>query len=115
MALNCKARDVNGVTILDLSGQVSLGAGSPALRQAVKQALDGGPANILLNLRDVDYIDSSGLGELVAAYTSAKNAGGQVKLLHPTEKVHAMLKTTKLDTIFDVHGDESGAVASFGE
>ena len=114
MSLKFKTRQVDGITILDLSGRITLGEGSVTLRDAVKDALAKGNTRILLNLADVDYIDSSGIGELVSAYTSVKNAGGELKLLHLTKKVHDLLQITKLYTVFDVSDSETSAVGSFG-
>ena len=113
MSMKFKTRQVDGVTILDLSGRITLGEGSVTLRDAVKDALAKGSKSILLNLKDVDYIDSSGLGELVSAYTSVKNQGGELKLLHLTSKVQDLLQITKLYTVFDVRDDEAHAVSSF--
>ena len=114
MSMKFKTRQVDGVTVLDLSGRITLGEGSVTLRDGVKDALGKGARKIVLNLADVDYIDSSGLGELVSAYTSVKNAGGELKLLHLTKKVHDLLQITKLYTIFDVRDDEAHAISSFG-
>ena len=113
MSLKVKTRSVDGVSILDLSGRVTLGEGSVVLRDAVKEALGKGDKRLLLNLGNVDYIDSSGIGELVSAYTSATNAGGEVKLLNLTKKVHDLLQITKLYTVFDVQDDEAAAISSF--
>jgi anti-sigma B factor antagonist len=113
MSMKFKTRQVDGVTILDLSGRITLGEGSVTLRDAVKDVLSKGSKHILLNLKDVDYIDSSGLGELVSAYTSVKNQGGELKLLHLTDKVQDLLQITKLYTVFDVHDDEAHAISSF--
>jgi anti-sigma B factor antagonist len=113
MSLKFTTRQVDGVTILDLSGRITLGEGSVTLRDAVKDAAAKGSKHILLNLANVDYIDSSGLGELVSAYTSVKNQGGELKLLHLTTKVHDLLQITKLYTVFDVKDDEASAVSSF--
>jgi len=115
MSMKFKTRQVDGVTILDLSGRITLGEGSVTLRDAVKDVLSKGSKNILLNLADVDYIDSSGLGELVSAYTTVKNQGGELKLLHLTTKVHDLLQITKLYTVFDVKDDEASAVSSFSK
>ncbi|HUY82838.1 MAG TPA: STAS domain-containing protein [Acidobacteriaceae bacterium] len=106
-------RQVDGVTILDLSGRITLGEGSVLLRDAVRDLLAKGSKNILLNLGDVNYIDSSGIGELVSAYTTARNQGGELKLLNLTKKVHDLLQITKLYTVFDVKDDEASAIASF--
>jgi anti-sigma B factor antagonist len=107
------ARDAYGIVIIDLSGRITLGEGSALLRETVKDLLGKGKKKILLNLADVNYIDSSGIGELVTAFTTARNSGGEVKLLHLTKKVHDLLQITKLYTVFDVHNDEVAAAASF--
>jgi anti-sigma B factor antagonist len=106
-------RQVDGVTILDLSGRITLGEGSVTLRDTVRDLLAKGSKNILLNLADISYIDSSGLGELVSAFTSVKNAGGELKLLKLTHKVQDLLQITKLYTVFDIKDDEAVAVSSF--
>ena len=113
MSLKFNTRQVDGVTILDLSGRITLGEGSVTVRDAVKDALSKGSKSILLNLAKVDYIDSSGLGELVGAYTTVKNQGGELKLLHLTTKVHDLLQITKLYTVFDIKDDEASAISSF--
>lgn len=113
MSMKITTRQVDGVTILDLSGRITLGEGSVLLRDAVRDLLAKGSKNILLNLGDVNYIDSSGIGELVSAYTTARNQGGELKLLNLTKKVHDLLQITKLYTVFDVKDDEASAIASF--
>jgi anti-sigma B factor antagonist len=113
MSLKFTTRQVDGVTILDLNGRITLGDGSVVLRDAVKDVLSKGSKSILLNLANVDYIDSSGLGELVSAFTTVKNQGGELKLLHLTNKVHDLLQITKLYTVFDIKDDEASAVAAF--
>ena len=113
MSVKVSTRQVDGVTILDLSGRITLGEGSVVLRDAIRDLLAKGDKNILLNLGDVSYIDSSGIGELVSAFTSVKNAGGELKLLNLTKKVHDLLQITKLYTVFDVKDDETTAVGSF--
>lgn len=111
--METKIRHVEGVTVLDLSGKITLGEASGKLRSAVQEALGAGSKKILLNLADVNYIDSAGLGELVSAYTTVKNAGGQLKLLSLTKKVRDLLVITKLLTVFDVKDTETEAIASF--
>jgi anti-sigma B factor antagonist len=106
-------RQVDGVTILDLSGRITLGEGSVQLRDAIRDLLSKGQKSILLNLADVNYIDSSGIGELVSAYTTVRNQGGELKLLNLTKKVHDLLQITKLYTVFDVKDDEATAIASY--
>ena len=113
MALAIASREVDGVTVLDLSGRITLGEGSVQLREAVRDLISKGSKTILLNMGDVNYIDSSGLGELVSAYTTAKNQGAQVKLLNLTKKVKDVLQLTKLYTVFDVYEDEASAIGSF--
>ena len=113
MSMKFTTRKVDGVTILNLSGRITLGEGSVTLRDAVKDVLATGAKSILLNLADVDYIDSSGLGELVSAYTSAKNQAAALKLLKLTQKVLDLLQLTKLYTVFDITDDEASAIASF--
>ena len=113
MSMNLRTRQVDQVTVLDLSGRIVLGEGSIQLRDAIKDLLAKGQKNILLNLSDVNYIDSSGLGELVSAYTSVRNGGGELKLLGLTKKVHDLLQITKLYTVFDVKDDEASAVSAF--
>jgi anti-sigma B factor antagonist len=111
--LKTNSREVDGITIVDCSGRITLGEGSVVLRDAVKELLTKGQKKILLNLGDVNYIDSSGIGELVSAYTTVKNQGGELKLLNLTKKVHDLLQITKLYTVFDVRDDETTAVKSF--
>jgi anti-sigma B factor antagonist len=111
--LRISTRQVDGVNIVDCSGRITLGEGSVVLRDTVKDLLSKGQKRILLNLGDVNYIDSSGIGELVSAYTTAKNQGGELKLLKLTKKVHDLLQITKLYTVFDVKDDEAAAVKSF--
>jgi anti-sigma B factor antagonist len=106
-------REVNGVVIVDLSGRITLGEASGKLRDTVRDLLSKGNKKILLNLGDVTYIDSSGLGELVSSYTTAANQGAKVKLLKVQKKVDDLLQITKLYTVFDSFTDESKAVASF--
>ena len=113
MDLKVKTREVGGVTVIDLSGKITLGDGSITLRDAIKDAMAKGDKKILLGLADVNYIDSSGIGELVSGFTSVKNSGGELKLLQLTKKVKDLLQITKLYTVFDVYDDESSALGSF--
>jgi anti-sigma B factor antagonist len=115
VSMKASTRQVDGVTIVDLSGRITLGEGSVVLRDTVKDLLGKGQTKILLNLGDVSYIDSSGIGELVSAFTSVRNQGGELKLLHLTKKVHDLLQITKLYTVFDVKDDEAGAISAFGK
>ena len=113
MSMKLTTRQVDGVTILDLSGRITLGEGSVQLRDGIRDLLSKGQKLILLNLADVNYIDSSGIGELVSAYTTVRNQGGELKLLNLTKKVHDLLQITKLYTVFDVKDDEATAIASY--
>ena len=113
MALTIASREVDGVTVLDLSGRITLGEGSVQLRDAIRDLIGKGEKNILLSLGDVNYIDSSGLGELVSAFTTAKNQNADVKLLNLTKKVKDVLQVTKLYTVFDIYDDEAHAIGSF--
>lgn len=113
MALSIATRQLDGVTILDLSGRITLGEGSVQLRDAIRDLISKGVKDILLSLGDVNYIDSSGLGELVSAFTTAKNQNANVKLLNLTKKVKDVLQVTKLYTVFDIYDDEASAIASF--
>ncbi|HTG16601.1 MAG TPA: STAS domain-containing protein [Blastocatellia bacterium] len=112
-SLSIKDRQAGDVTILDLSGKITIGEGSVQLREAVRRMLDEGRKKILLNLGDVSYVDSSGIGELVSSYTTTGNNGGQLKLLNQTKKIHDLLTITKLVTVFETHDNEATAVASF--
>ncbi len=113
MSMKISTRHVDGVTVLDLSGRITLGEGSVQLRDAVRDLLSKGQKEILLNLADVNYIDSSGIGELVSAFTAVRNQGGELKLLKLTKKVHDLLQITKLYTVFDIKDDEAEAIGSF--
>jgi anti-sigma B factor antagonist len=104
---------VGEVTVVDLSGRITLGEGSTMLRDNIRDLLGRGQKKILLNLGDVTYIDSSGIGELVSGFTTVTNQGGQLKLLNLTKKVHDLLQITKLYTVFEVHNEEAAAVKSF--
>ena len=113
MTMKASNRRVDGVTILDLSGRITLGEGSVVLRDQIRELLGKNEKKILLNLGDVTYIDSSGIGELVSAFTTVRNQGGELKLLNLTKKVHDLLQITKLYTVFDVKDDEASAIKAF--
>lgn len=113
MTMKASTRQINGVTVVDMSGRITLGEGSVILRDTIRDLLGKTQKKILLNLGDVTYIDSSGIGELVSAFTSVRNQGGELKLLNLTKKVHDLLQITKLYTVFDIKDDEAAAVASF--
>src|SRR5947199_1567285 len=111
--MKATSRRVDGVTILDLSGRITLGEGSVVLHDQIREVLGKGEKKILLNLGNVTYIDSSGIGELVSAFTTVRNQGGELKLLNLTKKVHDLLQITKLYTVFDVKDDEAAAISSY--
>jgi anti-sigma B factor antagonist len=113
LALKIASKEVGGVTVLALSGQIVLGEGSVQLRDSIRGLIGKGTKQILLDMGHVDYIDSSGLGELVSAFTTAKNQQANVKLLRLTRKVHDLLQLTKLYTVFDIYDDDASALASF--
>jgi anti-sigma B factor antagonist len=104
---------MDGVAIVDVAGRITLGEGSSQLRNVLRDLLESGQKNILLNLSDVTYIDSAGIGELVAGYTTVANRGGTVKLLGLTNRVRDLLQITKLYTVFDVHETEAHALRAF--
>ena len=114
MNMTTITRQVDGVTIVDISGQIVFGEESAALRVLVCDLLGEGQRKILLNLADVDYIDSTGLGHLVSAIASVRKIKGELKLLKLTRKVHDVLQTTRLHTVIDIMDDEAVAVESFG-
>ena len=111
--LDVKERQAGDVTILDLRGEVRIGEGSIALRDAIRNLADAGKKNLLLNLAGVSYIDSRGIGELIANYTTVSRQGGQLKLLKLTDRVQNLLVITKLLTVFDTYEDEAEALKSF--
>ncbi|MCZ6490248.1 MAG: STAS domain-containing protein [Acidobacteria bacterium] len=113
MSIKASSRQVDSVTIVDLSGRITLGEATSILREALQALAGKGQKKILLNLADVNYIDSSGLGGLISGYTSLTNQGGQLKLLNLTKKVHDLLQITKLLTVFEVFSDEATAIKSF--
>ena len=113
MSLHATHRDAGHVMVVDLSGRITFGDGSALLRTTIRGLLGEQRKLILLNLADVDYIDSSGIGELVSGYTAVKNQSGDLKLLHLTKKVRDLLQITKLYTVFDVFTEEGAAVRSF--
>jgi len=112
--LDVNERQAGDVTILDLTGEVRLGDSSVALRDSVRKLADGGKNKVLLNLAGVKYIDSSGIGELIANYTTISRQGGQLKLLNLTDRIQNLLVITKLLTVFDSYEDEAEALKSFG-
>ena len=113
MELKVHTREVEDVTMVDVSGRIILGDETSTLRKTIRDLVSNGKKKIVLNLAEVSYIDSSGVGELVASYTAVRNAGGELKLLNLTKKVHDLLQVTKLYTIFDIKDNEFMAVKSF--
>jgi anti-sigma B factor antagonist len=111
--MDFSTRQSDDITIVDLRGRITLGEGSVTVRDTVRDLLSKGQKRILLNLGGVNYIDSSGIGELVSAFTAAKKQGGELKLLNLTKKIQDLLQITKLITVFDVKDDEILAVESF--
>jgi anti-sigma B factor antagonist len=111
--LDIKERQAGDVTVLDMSGKITIGEGSVSLRSAIRRLLEEGKKKILLNLAGVGYIDSSGIGELVSSYTAINKEQGQLKLLNLTQKLQDLLAITKLLTVFDVYESESDALNSY--
>lgn len=115
MSMKATNRQVDGVSVVDMSGRITLGEGSVVLRDTIRDLIGKGNKKILLNLGDVTYIDSSGIGELVSAFTAVRREGGELKLLNLTKKVHDLLQITKLYTVFDIKDDETTAIKAFGK
>jgi anti-sigma B factor antagonist len=112
--MQATTRQVGDVTILNISGRITLGEGNVALREIVRELADKGQKRIVLNLGEVHYIDSSGVGELVKTHTTLRNQSGQLKLANLNKRVHDLLHMTRLSSVFDIHKDEASAIASFG-
>lgn len=113
MSIKLTTRQVGDVTVLDANGRITLGEGSSTFRDSIRDLTAKGNKKLLLNLADVSYIDSSGIGEMVSGFTSVTNQGGQLKLLNLTKRVKDLLQITKLYTVFEVFDDEAAAVRSF--
>ncbi len=113
MSMKATNRQVDGVAVVDMSGRITLGEGSVVLRDTIRDLIGKGNKKILLNLGDVTYIDSSGIGELVSAFTAVRRENGELKLLNLTKKVHDLLQITKLYTVFDIKDDEATAIKAF--
>ena len=113
MSVKLTTRQVGDVTVVDVAGRITLGEGSATLRDAMRGMVSKNQKKILLNLGEVSYIDSSGIGELVSGFTTVTNSGGNLKLLNLNKRVKDLLQITKLYTVFDVHEDEAGAIRSF--
>jgi anti-sigma B factor antagonist len=115
MTMTTSTRQAGGVTIVDISGRIVIGEESASLRDLIRDLLTKGHKKILFNLGDVDYIDSTGLGSLVSAFTSVRNQGGELKLFNLPNKVQGVLQITKLYTVFDIMDVEAAGVKSFGQ
>ena len=113
MSVKLSTRQIGDVSVVDVAGRITLGEGSSTLRDSLREMVGKGQKKILLNLGEVSYIDSSGIGELVSAFTTVTNGGGQLKLLNLTKRVKDLLQITKLYTVFDVHDSEVSAIRSF--
>lgn len=113
MKLNSSTRQVEGVSIVDLSGRITLGDASAVVRDVINDLLGKGNKKVLLNLGGVDYIDSSGIGLLVSSFTTVRSQGGELKLVNLSKRIGDLLKITKLYSLFDVKDDEAAAIASF--
>ncbi|MCE5307827.1 MAG: STAS domain-containing protein [Acidobacteriales bacterium] len=113
MSVKLTVRQVGDVSVVDAVGRLTLGEGSSLFRDTIRGLVAQGNKKIVLNLGEVSYIDSSGIGELVSAFTTVTNQGGKLKLLNLTKRVHDLLQITKLYTVFDVYDREATAIASF--
>jgi anti-sigma B factor antagonist len=113
VSVKLNTRQVGDVTVIDAAGRITLGEGTSTLRDAIKGIVDNGSKKVLLNLGEVNYIDSSGIGELVSAFTTVTNQGGQLKLLNLNKRIQDLLQITKLYTVFEVHDDEAASIRSF--
>lgn len=113
LKMKTSTRNVQDVAIVDVSGRITLGEGNVILRETIRDLLDKGSNKIMLNLHEVGYIDSSGIGELVKTYTTIRNHGGQLKLVSLSKRVHDLLEITRLHTVFDIQADEASAIHSF--
>ena len=113
MSVKLTTRQVGDVSVVDVAGRITLGEGSSNLRDTIRELVAKASKKVLLNLGEVSYIDSSGIGELVSAFTSVTNGGGQLKLLNLTKKVTDLLQITKLYTVFEIFDDEAKAIRSF--
>jgi anti-sigma B factor antagonist len=113
MGMTIQPREIDGVAILDISGRITMGKGSVLLRDRVRHELDLGRQRIIINLAGVSYIDSSGLGEMISAFTTAKTRGVTLTLLNLTKRIHELMQIAKLYTVFEVYDDEDAAIKSF--
>jgi anti-sigma B factor antagonist len=107
-------RHIGDVAVLEISGRITLGEGNVMLREIVRELVDKGNKKIVLNLGEVQYIDSSGVGELVKTHTTIRNQGGQLRLVNLNKRVNDLLQMTRLSAVFDIDRDEASAIESFG-
>ena len=112
MSMSLRPRRLDDVVVLDLSGRITIGEGTLIVRDTIHKLLEAGERKFLLNLSDCNYIDSSGLGELVTSFTTVRNLGGQFKLLNLTKRVQDLLQITKLLTVFESYNNETEALKS---
>jgi len=115
VALRMTDRDVNGVTVVEIEGRIVLGEESNSFREKVKSLLSAGKKQIVLNMAQVSYIDSAGLGTLVATFHSARSQGATLKLANLGAKFKEVLQVTKLMTVFDTYDNETAAIQSFAK
>ena len=108
-------RQVEGVTVVDVTGRITVGEGNVILRDIVRGLAEKGHKAVVLNLGEVHYVDSSGVGELVKAHTTIRNQGGQLKLANLNKRIHDLLELTRLSSVFDIQKDEASAIKSFGD
>ena len=113
MSFKATTREIGEVTVIDMDGRITLGEGSALLRDLIRENVAKGRKKIVMNLAGINYIDSTGLGELVSGYRLVKSEGGEIKLLNLNKKVTDLLQITKLYTVFDIHNQEVQAVSSF--
>ncbi len=114
VAFKATLRQVNSITIVDMSGQITLGEGVVQLRELIRQRLGKGEKHLLLNLADVTYIDTTGMGDLVRGFATVSNQGGHLKLLNLSGKVKELMQVTRLYAVFEIYDDEGKAISSFG-
>jgi anti-sigma B factor antagonist len=114
MSVKINVRETENAVILEVTGRITLGASGPSLQDGVRELINGGHQNIILDLGGVSFLDSSGLGQLVGSYATAKSHGSEIKLLHLNDRVYDLMQITKLYTVFPIYTDEATAVKSFG-
>jgi anti-sigma B factor antagonist len=110
--MQTSTRQIGDVAVLDISGRITLGEGNVMLREIVRELTDKGNKKIVLNLGEVNYVDSSGMGELVKTHTTVRNQGGQLRLINLNKRINDLLQMTRLSAVFDIEGDEASAIKS---